>query len=401
MDNALFGNPLVRETENGIMLDDVSLRTIAKNVPTPFYIMLGKKIRDNINLLQEIARSFFPTIRISYSVKANFMDLVVREVHDQNMTFDIISLYEFQILKRNSANCDNLIVGGPYLPDSLIDSALQEKNPLFVLYNQDQIQRLNTKAKDKGCIPNALLRFIAPKTQGHLGFTSNESTYAQLAEILPQCPNINFQGVHSHYGTQINTIETYRKNIQYIAEIAKQLEMRGLFKIQIFNVGGGLPNAGALKENKLSSIFRVMKEEFNDQGFPDPKIIMEPGRYIVEDAGLFLMEIISTSDDGHTCFVNSGTYNIPRFARNSLRFYNIDQPLSHYNQKTTIYGIVPSEEDILMKNYNFSSKNEIGNKIMVMNCGAYAYTFSTRFPYHVPSLVYINNGSYKVHTIVP
>ena len=64
------------------------------------------------------------------------MDLVLREVHKQNMTFDIISLYEYQILKRNSANCDNLIVGGPYLPDSLIDSALREKNPLFILYNQ-------------------------------------------------------------------------------------------------------------------------------------------------------------------------------------------------------------------------------------------------------------------------
>ena len=181
----------------------------------------------------------------------------------------------------------------------------------------------------------------------------------------------------------------------------EQLEKRGLFKTLIFDVGGGMPNAGALKENQLISIFREMKEEFVEQGFPDPKICIEPGRYIVEDAGLFLMEIISTSDDGHSFFVNSGTYNIPRFARNSLRFYNIDQPLSHYNHKTTIYGIVPSEEDILMKNYNFSSKNEIGNKIVVMNCGAYAYTFSTRFPYHVPSVVYINDSSYEVHTIVP
>ncbi len=401
MENALFGNPLVRETDNGIMLDNVSLRTIANDVPTPFYIMIGKKIRDNIRLLQKVARSFFPTIRISYSVKANFMDLVLREVHNQNLTFDIISSYEYRLLKRNSANCDNLIVGGPYLPDSLIESALQEKNPLFVLYNPDQIQRLNMIAKSKNFTPNALLRFVAPKTQGHLGFTSNESTYYQLSNLIPNCSNITFQGVHSHYGTQINTIETYRKNILYLTEIAKHLEERGIFKTKIFDIGGGLPNAGTFKENKLISIFRVMKEEFGTQGFPDTQICIEPGRYIVEDAGLFLMEIISASDDGHTCFVNSGTHNIPRFARNSLRFYNVDQPLSHYNHKTTIYGIVPSEEDILMKNYNFSEKNEIGNKIMVMNCGAYAYTFSTRFPYHLPSLVYINDGTYEVHTIVP
>ena len=116
MDNALFGNPLVRETENGIILDDVSLRTIVSNVPTPFYIMLGKKIRDNIQLIHKIARKYFPTIQISYSVKANFMDLVLGEIHNQNMTFDIISLYEYQLLKRNSAICENIIVGGPYSP---------------------------------------------------------------------------------------------------------------------------------------------------------------------------------------------------------------------------------------------------------------------------------------------
>ena len=399
MDKVLFGNTSVRETTEGIMFHDVPLRTISNNVPTPFYIIIGEKIRHNIHQLHKVARSIFPTIRLSYSIKANFMDFVLREVHNQNMTFEIISLYEYELLKRNSFNCDNLIAGGPYLPDALIESVLQEKNPLFILYNQDQIHRVNAIAKNHNCIPNALLRFTAPKTTGHLGFTPNESTFDRLSQSIPQCTHINFQGIHSHYGTQINTVETYRKNTKYIAEIARQLEQRHIFDTQIFDVGGGLPNAGSLKKDQLYSVFQVIKDEFDNHGYTNPQICMEPGRFIVEDAGLFLTKIVSTCDDGHSFFVDTGTYNIPRFARNSLRFYNIDQPISHYNHKTTIYGIVPSEEDILVKNYNFSSINEIGNKILIMNCGAYAYTFSTRFPYRIPPVVYINNGSFDIHTL--
>ena len=121
---------------------------------------------------------------------------------------------------------------------------------------------------------------------------------------------------------------------------------------------------------------------------------LEPGRYIVEDAGLFLMEVIDVSQDTHSIFVNAGTYILPRFARNSLRFYNASRSLTHYNHKITIFGIVPSEEDILINNYNFSSRNEIGDKILVLNCGAYSYTFSTRFPYKIPPMICVDGASY-------
>jgi len=401
MDKAIFGNPLVRDTSEGIVLDKVILHTLAEHITTPFYIILLQKIRDNISLLRSTANSIFKKNRLSYSIKANYMDGVVQEVHNQNLAYELISQFEFDILQRNSLNTDNLIVGGPYLPDSLIESVILEKNPLFILYNRDQIRRLNRIAKQKKRQVNALLRFIAPKSNGHLGFTPNSGTFDQLNVTISQCANIHFQGIHSHYGTQINTLETYRKNTRYIAELSCTLEKRQLITPEVFDIGGGLPNAGSLKKNHLSSVFTAINEEFEKFGYADSTICIEPGRYIVEDAGLFLMDIIQTAQDGKSFFVNAGTYVLPRFARNSLRFYNVNHPLSHYNHKVTIYGIVPSEEDILINNYNFSPINEIGNKILVMNCGAYAYTFSTRFPYHVPPVVYINGDSYDLNPLVP
>jgi diaminopimelate decarboxylase len=402
MEKEIFGNPLVKEINGEIKLDKVSLNSLKNTISTPFYLILAEKIRENIRTLQTITQKVFGIgkIQISYSVKANYMDCVLREVNKQNLPFEIISQFEYDLLKKYGLNTDNLIVGGPYLPNSLIESIIEEKNPLFILYNADQIQRVNRIAQDRKLEVNALLRFTAPKITGHLGFLPNSSTFTLLKAIIPNCDNIRFMGTHSHYGTQINSQDTYKKNIKYIIEITRKLENLNLITPEIFDIGGGLPNAGSIKENQLITLFTLIKNEFEKNGFPAPRICMEPGRYIVEDAGLFLMKIIDVNKEKSTCFVNAGTYVLPRFARNSLRFYNIDQSLSHYNKKITIYGIVPSEEDILIKNYNFSPTNEIGNKILVMNCGAYAFTFSTRFPYKIPPVVFIDGTSYKIYSLI-
>ncbi len=402
MEKVIFGNPFVKSTRDGIVLDNVPLNTLKHEIKPPFYIILAKKIRQNIQNLQSIVQNTFGKehVRFSYSVKANYMKCVLNEINNQHIPFELISQFEYNLLKQNYFNTDNLIVGGPYLPDSLIESVIQEKNPLYVLYNDDQIQRVNSIAKNHKTTVNALLRFTAPKINGHLGFSPNDSTINHLEKIIPQLNNINFKGIHSHYGTQINTYETYKKNTKYIIELAKKIEKHKLFTSTLFDIGGGLPNAGSLKENQLNDIFSLIKDEFENHGISNPSICLEPGRHLVEDAGLFVMEIIYLSENSSNLFVNAGTYILPRFARNSLRFYNVDQRISHYNKKITIYGIVPSEEDILVKNYNFSSVNEIGNRILVMNCGAYAHTFSTRFPYQIPPVVLIDGASYKIHSLI-
>ncbi|MBN2154969.1 MAG: hypothetical protein JW776_02875 [Candidatus Lokiarchaeota archaeon] len=399
MDKEIFGNPYIREGSKGIILDHVSLNSLIKEHPTPFFIVMTRKIQDNINRLRKVANTVFENIHISYSVKANYIDIVLSEIDKLNISFELISLYEYDILKRNSLNTDNLIVGGPYLPNPLIERVMQEKNPTFVLYNQDQIHRVNHLAKIYQIQPDVLLRFIAPKSNGHLGLPYKRSTLDRLQKTIQSCTELNYVGIHSHYGTQINTLETYRKNVRYICEIALKLEEMHLIDAKIFDIGGGLPNAGSLKEDQLITIFKAMKNEFNAYGYPNPRIYMEPGRYIVEDAGLFVMEIIDVSEEGGSFFVNAGNYILPRFARNSLRFYNTNQPLSHYNHRTTIYGIVPSEEDILVKNYNFSSNNKIGDPILVLNCGAYALTFSNRFPYRLPPIITICDSHYEMHQI--
>jgi diaminopimelate decarboxylase len=397
MQKTLFGNNLVRNTTDGIIIDEIPLKKLLKEIQTPFYIILQEKIRRNLKILQDMVEEVFDFPHIAYSVKANYMDVVLKEVNNNGFHFELISQFEYDLLRKLKLNTENLVVGGPHLPNSLIQDVLSEENPLFVLYTFDQLHRVNSIAMEKNQQVKAILRFIAPKSNGHLGFIPNEQNYTQLRDELSKLDHISIHGIHSHYGTQINSFSTYRKNIQYILQITKKLEKMGLLNAEIFDIGGGLPNAGAVKPNQLISVLHMIKDEIENSGYTHPRVYLEPGRYVVEDAGLFVMKIINVAKDGNSFFVNAGNHVLPRFARNSLRFYNVSQELSHYNHKTTIYGIVPSEEDVLINNYNFSPINKIGDYIIVLNCGAYAHTFSNRFPYYFPSTVSIDGSSYKIN----
>ena len=166
---------------------------------------------------------------------------------------------------------------------------------------------------------------------------------------------------------------------------------------ELINLGGGFPIASVMKEKRLVEIFQEIYSTLKNEGYGKIKCIFEPGRYIIGDAGCCISKVIKTNINGkknknNYIIVDSGTYILPRFAKNPLRFYCLNRPLSHYNFPIDIFGIIPSEDDVLVKNYNFIDSIKVGDYILITNCGAYSYTFSNRFPYSPPNH-YIINGS--------
>jgi diaminopimelate decarboxylase len=99
--------------------------------------------------------------------------------------------------------------------------------------------------------------------------------------------------------------------------------------------------------------------------------------------------------DNRWIFLNIGNHICPKFARCSLRFYNVSQIDEPHKYKTSIAGIVPTDQDVLAKDYFFTEKLHEGDTILVTNTGAYCLTFSNRFPYLLPKIILINNNILK------
>ena len=91
-----------------------------------------------------------------------------------------------------------------------------------------------------------------------------------------------------------------------------------------------------------------------------------------------------------------GNHISPKFARNPLRFYNISRIQEPHKYKTSIAGIVPTDQDILVKDYFFTETIKKGDLVLVANVGAYTLTFSNRFPYQLPRIYMIKDKNHRM-----
>ena len=78
--------------------------------------------------------------------------------------------------------------------------------------------------------------------------------------------------------------------------------------------------------------------------------------------------------------------------KSALRFYNASKILENPNEPWDFMGNIPSDQDIFVKNYNFTLHVEKGDIILIANVGAYALTWSTRFPYSIPKILFLKDN---------
>ena len=397
MNKKLFGNKFISVKEDSsIYLDKLKAQKLIDKYGTPSFFFLKQKIIQNIEIFQNAAASVFEDSLTFYSAKANFLKEVLQTVSENNISFEIVSEVEYSFIKKYGCNSDEMLIGGTYLSNELISMGFKEKHPIFMVYSYANLERLSKivlKNDVKEC--DVILRIKSPKPNSHLGFSVDNKSIEELGNKIDSLNKIKVIGLLSHFGTQINTNDKYLANIKNLVDFAKRFQKKTNTKLKYFNLGGGFPIASSFNRQKLIVVFKKIKSYLDESGFGYIIPMFEPGRHLIGDAGVCITKIIDISKDQQSLYVDSGNHILPKFAKNALRFYNINKNVKNYNFPVNIYGIIPSEQDVLIKNYNFNANNNVGDHILVINCGSYSLTFSTRFPFKHPKIVWIDGENHK------
>ena len=191
----------------------------------------------------------------------------------------------------------------------------------------------------------------------------------------------------------MNSLDQFKKNLNILINNYNILKKYRITPINL-NLGGGFPESTIMPQDRLRKIAKLIKRMLLNSEIKYENIYIEPGRYFVGDSGFFITKIVTIKED-RWIFLNIGNHICPKFARCSLRFYNatlIDEP---HKYKTSIAGILPTDQDVLGKNYFFTEKLKKGDKVLVLNTGAYCLTFSNRFPYILPRILLIKDSSIR------
>ncbi len=273
----------------------------------------------------------------------------------------------------------------------LIELSIKNKTKEIIIYNLNDLKKVNLIAQKYNNIQDICIRVNSQKYNSKLGVILDNKKLKELEKAYVDYQNVHITTILSHYATQMNNINQFKLNISTIVENVKLLSDHGVY-IENINLGGGFPEATIMPQNQLKSIAKEIKITLDEFNLNYKKIYFEPGRYFVGDAGLYISKIVNVSED-RWIFLNIGNHICPKFARCSLRFYNashIDKP---HKYKTSIAGIIPTDQDVLAKDYFFTDSLHKGDKVFITNTGAYCLTFSNRFPYLLPKILLVNKKS--------
>jgi diaminopimelate decarboxylase len=394
--NSLYGNKYVNIIDDQLYLGKVRVRDLITQYDTPTFVFIAEKIQENIVKIKQIFESEFSDSYGFYSIKSNYLPEIVKIVQKMDFGAEIISNSEYRLLNSLNFEKEKIITGGPYMPDSFLQNLIDDQISHIVCYDIETIIQIQQMAEKRtNYRQKIIIRFTTPKYTGRQGVIFTPENIELIIATLNKCPNVILNGILSHIGTQLNTQEDYLVNFEFLIKIATEFRKFNL-NIKIFNIGGGFPNADSLKTDFLKDTLRSAKELLKNAGFDEIRLFYEPGRFIIGDCGFCIAKIHRYESAYKTAFLDIGNQFIPKFMKSSLRFYSVEHIEESPNTPIDFLGPIPSDQDILIKNYNFIPSVKPNDHIVIANVGAYALTFSTRFPYPIPTILLIESEQVRM-----
>jgi len=319
-------------------------------------------------------RNTFKDIHIAYSVKANTNPHILKIIKSAGISFEVVSKGELLCALKAGANGKDIIFNGNGKKYGEVKFAVENGVSLFNFDSLDQLMLLEEVGKEAGKTILALMRIktlVDVETHPHLQtstytskFGLNDEEIEEVMEIRRKLKYVKIVGIHSHIGSNIKDEEPFIKSAYRILKIAKDLE-----GVEILNLGGGFASGMNFKE--IAKLYRNLAGTY--------KVIIEPGRYIVADAGFILASVISIKKGYPHDFLVIDC-SMSELIRPALygAFHPI-KPLDdrHLEKFYLVVGPVCESSDVFGE-YLLPIMN-LNEFIIIENAGAYGYSMSSNY----------------------
>ncbi|EAK0805071.1 diaminopimelate decarboxylase [Campylobacter lari] len=358
---------------------------LAKEYNTPFYIYDFDKIKERFTMLKDAFKA--RKSQIFYAVKANSNLSVLKLLASLDSGFDCVSAGEiYRALKAGAKNYKIIFSGLGKSADEL--KYALEQNILYVnLESYEEMLLLEQIAKESQKIARISIRVnpnVDAKTHPYISTGLHENKFGVDIESAKKmylyAKNSQFLepvGVHFHIGSQILDISSIHEASMIVAKLVKEL-LALKINIKFFDIGGGL--GVCYKDEQEPNLYDYAQGILASLQGLDVCIGMEPGRFLVANAGEFVTKVLYEKfNDKKRFVVVDGAMN--DLLRPSLySAYHEIKLLSENKEESLcdIVGGVCESGDFLAKDRKLA-KTKAGDLIIVKSAGAYGFSMSSNY----------------------
>lgn len=373
--------------KNGsLFVEDVSVADLAKQYGTPLYVYSTATLKRHFEAFDSAFQSM-PHLTC-YSVKANSNLAILRLLASMGAGMDIVSGGELYRALLAGVAPDKIVYSGVGKKPEEIRQALTAGILMFNVESMQELIRINDVARDMGKVAKVSFRInpdVDPQTHPYIStgmkknkFGLNIELSLEAYSLARDLPAIEPVGMDCHIGSQLTSIAPFMEALDKLLAFYEKLKGMNL-DIQYLDLGGGLGIPYSEEEPPHPTEFGAAVTSAL-KGLP-LKLILEPGRVIVGNAGILVAEVLYTKQTPSKNFV------IVDAAMNDLvrpslygSFHRIEevQQSGRAVGDVDVVGPICESGDFLAKDRQLAEVRQ-GELLAVYSAGAYGFTMSSNY----------------------
>ncbi len=394
-------------------LDGCDAIELANKYGTPLYVLSESQIRNRCQIIQSDFLQEYSNTKAVYASKAFMALAMCKIIASEGLGLDVVSGGELYTALQAGFPVEMIEFNGNNKSYDELELAIENDIGRIIVDNQYELDMIHDISRIKNKKPKILFR-IVPEIEtdthdyistGHKASkfgVSLEGAFFNILEKAMSLDTVEVRGIHFHIGSQLLDNNSHINATKKTLHLIEDIYVKYNFVIKELNIGGGFGiqylSTDLVKpfDYFIKPVMALIEDYCYEKDLFRPQIIIEPGRWIVGEAGITLYTIGSIKQNGDTKYaaIDGGMSDNIRPSLYQAKYHavivnKIDEESC---EKVTISGKFCESSDILIKDITLPII-ESGDILAVFSTGAYNYSMANNYnKILIPPVVLISNG---------
>lgn len=392
------------------------LSELAEEYGTPYYLYDGATVRAQVDRLKSLFHQYYPAeAMIAYASKAYFSFSMAQKMAELGIGADVVSLGEIRVAQQAGFPAEVIHLHGNNKSQAELQAALAWGIQAIVVDSLDELEFLEGLSREAGKRARIWLR-ITPdlnvNTHPHIETSHSDSKFGlhiengdagQAIRQAVTSPWLELVGLHAHLGSQIFAAEPYRLAIERLFALAEAER----FIPKEISPGGGWgvrytdADPADDAEPWVKTVSQTVTAECRRLGWPLPRLVLEPGRWLVARAGVALYRVGAqkrTPNGSHIVAIDGGLADNPRVALYQAQYTArvVQRAGAKPEEKVRVVGKFCESGDVLIPEIILPPVRR-GDLLATPASGAYQLSMSSNYNFAArPPVLWLEEGRVEV-----